>query len=348
VTIPKWLRALTPTIRVMQVQEPAEKPADTPAEKPAVTAVQGRLAIQAEGFQKIRDSLRAYAAALGAIGTALVSGFGYAAFSTMMPVPDDRLLWVAVGLVLSCVFATSWLVANFYRPTRRIAFNASLLSPHTSPEEDRDTLDERERKGVIALFAQAPKPANVPDLANLEKKAGQMEDAASTESNAEKRQRKLDEARYLMDRYDEIAGSAALWVLEDRASRALSWPRLVLAPMIAGVSLVLLFGLAYYSAGERARIDLVAKCKDSRSDPACARYVPTLSATASGASETTAAAASADTARVDVAAQCMSAGRAAGYPTDPLAVQAVAACAGLTFPGPTPAVAPASKTTTGP
>lgn len=270
--------------------EPPKSDASTPI--PAASPEAARAKAAHEGLERVRADLKTYAAVLGAVGTAILGGAGFTALTKLAPAPS-RTVWIGAGIAaVIAVVAVAALVANFYAPTRRIVFNPSRVWPgdaSCAPCADRikqivaakpqvleQTASSNHRDKEALVLCDALRGTLLAGGANsmhdLERKAVHESEPRPDESDPE-RDRRIAEAHRLYAAYDAVAAEAALAVLETRAAKAMSSWRLIGLPSLAGIAIAVLFGLAYYSEGERAAVDLQTKCAANPTLSSCIRIL---------------------------------------------------------------------------
>jgi hypothetical protein len=252
-------------------------------------------------MQAIRENLKGYAAALGALAAIVFAGVSLATIDTLFPLPDGlSWLWIpAVALALLGVGGVGWLTSALFAAQRRIVFKPSSLSPSKGqpkpPSKEQRGLRSGEQKAVGAVLDEHAAEEGMSSALALELRALRLARVArrleGEASEPGKGAASLAQAE--SDRLNGVLTTAilraALSVIEARAARVFGWvTKAALAATAIGVIGVV--AIAQYAQGERELVALgesCAKAEGAGATNACDKIGVTYTAPPTPASPTT-------------------------------------------------------------
>jgi hypothetical protein len=212
------------------------------------------------GLDATRELLRKTGVALGATATAVLTGLGYSQLHELFPIPEgDDWLWaVALGAAAAAVVGAAVLAGRFFGAQRRILLSSRL--PNGRRQRWRRGLTKRDVTVAAEVFTDHAREEGAAGVHALDLRAARLQHLSRRATNTAERDRFAEEAVRLSGivRFALMRGVAS--ILEYRAQKAFrGWPtRLALLSTAAGI--VVLWGAADYSKGQRDLIELRTKC----------------------------------------------------------------------------------------
>jgi hypothetical protein len=237
------------------------------AEAPTETAPADAASTLSAAMEAMRSLLQRTGGALAAAGGVVLAGLGYSQLHKLFPIPSYGLGWwllaVAAGGLLLAVVGAGLLAAIYMRAQRRILMETRV--------EDCD-LDRRggflyrrrdaEPRLVTRHFLKVAAENDAADLHQLELRAARLSRIAlriPDRSDA----RRIELEQQVADLQSTIQlglRQAAALVLERRSANAFR-RRAAALPLLCAIAGVLLaFGAADYSQGERDKIGVISSC----------------------------------------------------------------------------------------
>lgn len=220
-----------------------------------------------KGMESIRENLRTFGTALGALATAVLAGVGFATFHEIFPLPPGRgLLGVGAALLAAAaVGGTVWLTAAFFAAQRRIVFSPSALSVGEEGPVKAEGLSKHEENIIKAILKEHAAEEGGASLRAVEMRAQRLSRVArrveaAGAGEAARAAAITKESQRLTEAVSLAAWRAALMVLENRARRVYKGTGTVIALCVAATGIVGLLLLADYSKGQRDLIALRESC----------------------------------------------------------------------------------------
>jgi hypothetical protein len=240
-----------------------EPPKEEPKPKPDVSDLQA-------GMQAIRHLLQKVGAALGAAGAALMTGLGYTQIHKIFPLPAGSSGWLFVLAVAGSaggLIGAAWLAARFFGAQRRI-----LIS---SEQEDGGSLRQwrlAKRKGFTnferelrdEVFDEQAGEDGAKTLRGLELRALRYERIARREKDEARAKAFQAEADRLQGNVRLALVQAAAAVLERRSHQAFKGLFTAIPLLLAIAGIIVVFGLADWSQGQRDLISLRKSCAEAQ------------------------------------------------------------------------------------
>jgi hypothetical protein len=267
----EWLRGRVALLKVMKGdEEKASTPAAGARTAPGIDPSADLEHLRA-GMQAIRDNLKGYAAALGALATVVFAGVSLATIDTLFPLPDRATwLWIpAVALALLGVGGVGWLTSAFFAAQRRIVFKPSSLSPSkgqpTPRSKEQRGLRRGEQRAVGAVLDEHASEEGAASALSLELRALRL---ARVARRLEGETSKLGQeaAALAQKESDRLNGAlttavlrAALSIIEARAARVFGWVTKA-ALAVTAVGVIGLVAVSQYAQGERELVALGESC----------------------------------------------------------------------------------------
>lgn len=300
-------------------------------------------------MEKIRENLRSYGSAVGALATAVLAGVGWVAFANLAPLPYgfEWMWWVVGVLGVVAILAALDLTRLFFSAQRRIVFAPSTVKP-AGNDSDND-LSTSERALVRGILDQHAGEELAESIAALEYRALRLGRIARSSAERAGNGAAADpgmlarssRASAEAERLDMVVGRAslraALELLEERSRNVFKGGPTWWRGALVGVCVVGLLGLGEWSEGQRALVDLRSKCATAQTAGA-ADACETVSAPPA-ADEGDDDAEPADTSVMTRLGACEDALAQIPATTPPMSRTtrdaAVAQCAGLPVPGST-------------
>jgi len=233
-------------------------------------------------MQAIRDLLKRVATALGAAGAALMGGLGYTQVHKIFPLPADSSGWLPVLAAAgsaSALVGAAWLAARFFGAQRRIVMSseqeeAKPLFGWCPPKglsqwfwAKRKGFGNVERKLRNHVFDQYAQEQEARTLRSVELRAQRLQRMAQRARRAEHG----DAAKRLQDEADRLNGvarlalvEAAAEVLERRSHQAFKGVLTAVPLLLTIGGIILVFGLADWSQGNRDLIELRKNCAEAQ------------------------------------------------------------------------------------
>jgi hypothetical protein len=215
-----------------------------------------------ESLKEVRAHLRRLGSALAAGATAILAGLGYKTLHDLFPAPDtDRYLVPAIAAIGAALALTGagWLTLRFFGAQRQIPLStdtAGLLGRLGKFDDDeRDLRDE--------IYLRAAQEEGVDSLYAMELNAMRLEKLAQRATDPKRAERYQSQADRLNTKLRTTVLATAAMILERRADRVYRGPQTKIAFASAAAGIVLLFGAADYSKGERDSIALQKSCAEA-------------------------------------------------------------------------------------
>lgn len=230
-----------------------EKPKPEPEPKPSADAVREKAI--ADAMDEIRKLLQRTGAAFGAGATLLLAGLGYAQLHEVFPLPAHNHWRTAFAAGIGALLAVAGavlLAGVFFRAQRRILI---------TPAEKDDDFQKPDQKIKDEIYARVAVEENAPSLDALELRARRFERMALVTSDKGLRVELETEAARVTRAYRWAMVFSAARVLERRSRDAFK-SSTIWAGM-AALGIVLAFGAADYSKGERDKVALFKSCQEA-------------------------------------------------------------------------------------
>jgi hypothetical protein len=210
------------------------------------------------GIDGVREHLRRFGAAFGGVATAVLGGLGYATIHELFPAPagSEWLYWLAAAAAVAAVGGAVVLVGRFFAGQRRILLTTRLTSKY---QHRQFALSKREAVAALAVLQDHANEEGAKDLEALEWRALRLERIARSVDPDEAAALE-DEAIRLHDVVRVALVRAVAAVAERRAQNAFSGTATKLAVAFAAAGVIVLWGAADYSKGQRDLIELREKC----------------------------------------------------------------------------------------
>jgi hypothetical protein len=193
--------------------------------------------------------------------TAVLAGLGWVQLHNVFPVPDVGHPWLIVLAAaagwLAALIGAGWLVQLLYAAQRRIPITTDLerLGPYGGLDGDEIAMRR-------AVFESAAEEHGRSSLRRVELDARRLECEADRAEGPEK-QRKQARADRLNDAIDAAVVGAAGLILERRAAAVFKSNKAKLAYVLAVVGIVLAYGAADYSKGQRDLVGVRKACAEA-------------------------------------------------------------------------------------
>lgn len=215
----------------------------------------------AAALEKIRAHLGRVGTALAAGATALLTGLGWVQLHNVFPAPANHRILVPLIAFLSSAAAligVGWLLRTIYAAQRRIP-----IVSDTDALGDLGSLNNRERSIRKRAFDSVADEHGGKTLRALELRAREAEREAEGEVDDAKKKRLLAEATRLNTAVENgLAGAAAL-ILEERSGNVFRGKQSIAAFILAALGIIVAFGVADYSKGQRDLIALRKSCAEA-------------------------------------------------------------------------------------
>ncbi|WP_225755280.1 hypothetical protein [Actinotalea sp. Marseille-Q4924] len=263
------------------------KEADEPAAgATAPSPLEAGIAHNRAQLEKMREHLRTYGSAVGALATAVLAGVGWATLKDIAPVPEGRewLIVVAGVAALAALGGAVLLVGLFFAAQRRIVFDTDTIPDARTPwdatrkEAGRSNdLTHREARAARAPLDDLADEELAADVAAVEGRqyrlartarryaaqAATLEAGSSERARATARAEQLQaEADRLADAHRAAAVQAAVRVLETRQRQVFDGRQSRILSLVVVAGIVGLFVVADYSRGARALDAAQLACAD--------------------------------------------------------------------------------------
>jgi hypothetical protein len=226
-----------------------------------VTAKPG-IADPSAGLREVRSHLRRVGAALAAGATALLAGLGWVQLHNVFPAPTDDSTLVPLLAFLgtaAALLGIGWLMRTIFAAQRQI--------PIVSDTEALGTLgslNERERGIRQAVFKSVAEEQGETCLRAVELKARQAERDAETATTPADKERLKAEAARLVSAVESGVVGAALLILEERSGSVFRGAQAQAAFILTALGIILAFGAADYSKGQRDLVALRKACAEAQ------------------------------------------------------------------------------------
>ncbi|MDX6397561.1 MAG: hypothetical protein QOJ43_969 [Gaiellaceae bacterium] len=236
---------------VLGREKPEKKPKATePASDPRAS------------MAKIREDLRRLGATLATGATALLAGLGWLQIHNVFPTPASHgrlLTGIALAGSLAALVGVGWLVQIIFSAQRRIPVSSDVGTVGDLGLKGEE-LNIRNHVFQSAAVAQG-EPNET--LRQLELDARQAERDAEDPPTPDDGEKSKVRAARLDAAVDNAVASAALLILERRSAAVFRGWRTKVAFALAAVGIVLAFGVADYSKGQRDLIALRKSCAEA-------------------------------------------------------------------------------------
>lgn len=276
------------TEKVKPPTAPASAPVDPGADEQAL----------GDGVEAIRAGLRKAGGVLGTAATAIIGGLGYVRLHEVFPVPEGKpgTSWAAAAGAILAIVGAAALAGRFFAAQRRVLLTAEIPGPKRGPRASRrrsarralargvEDWKERRKRGfskdelirVRKVLDDHALDEVARDLHSLELRALRLERIGRHEPG-EVGERLSAEAERLNDVVCIALTRASASVIEHRAHRVVKGFATKCFFAAAATGIVLLWGAADYSKGQRDLIDLRKKCAEAVKSGAATACDPVVS-----------------------------------------------------------------------
>lgn len=237
-----------------------------------------------EGMEKIRENLRTFGTAMGALATAVLAGLGWATFHQIFPVPAGKWwVWVsALVLAAASVIGSIYVTGRVFAAQRRIVFAPSQISPPASEEPrpkrftrkrfsrwwlgNESGLTTRETAIVKRVLDEHAREEGAESARALETRALRLARIARRRDWIRGKTSNDEESPIHMEanRLDDVLATAtlrsSLAVLERRSLNVFKGKATAGALLLVATGIIGLFFVADYSKGQRDLIALRDSC----------------------------------------------------------------------------------------
>lgn len=254
----------------------ADPPEPTPTTAPAARTAGLKTEVDeaAAARESIRSLLQKTGAAFGAGATLVLAGLGYTQVHQIFPLPPGRgyLIWFALAAGLAALGGGAWVTARFFGAQRRILLSTGGGVHHrwwkkirhpsllfTSGPIDLRWRDRHIRRDTFHEHAQEQGKSSMEEVENY----GLMKWREAENAPECERATLIEQAKFYDAFVEAVLSRTATKILERRAAAAFHGLFTILALAITVTGIVVLFGLADYSKGQRDLIDLRTKCSEA-------------------------------------------------------------------------------------